>query len=204
MKAELRRKQILDVSTAMFSEHGYHQTHVEMIIKAARVGKGTFYRYFKNKEDLFSNVLQRFLNNWEAEVFIDPSAFTSDTIFEHFFTLTVRTFEFFKKNEDLCNIYLRVNTGLGDAFQPYMERFETRMMDYVSRYLEAGIQLGYVRPDVNPEMASSIIVGAFLRVEYFYFVLHKGDTPDIDQLATDFFAIVMSGVLKHGNQFDEK
>lgn len=195
MKAELRKKQILDVSTRMFSENGYHETHVEMIIKAAKVGKGTFYRYFKNKEDLFVSVLQQFLNKWEKDVFIDPSTFTPETIFDHFRSLTVRSFLFFKQHDDLCNIYLRISPGLSNVFQPFMEQFENQMIDYVIRYLEIGISLGYVKPDLNLEMASSIIVGAFLRVEYFYFVLRKEDEIDINKLSDDFFKTIMNGVL---------
>lgn len=197
MKAELRKKQILDVSTKIFSEHGYHETHVEAIIKVARVGKGTFYRYFKNKEDLFVSVLQRFLDRWEEEVFVDPSTFTSETLFEHFYALTVRSFQFFKTHDDLCNIYLRISPGLSSVFHSYMERFENQMMDYVRRYLKIGISLGYVKPELNLEMASSIIVGAFLRVEYFYFVLQKEEDVPVESLADDFFQTIMNGVLIH-------
>ena len=62
MKGELRKDQILDCSKKIFSEKGYYETYVEEIIKEARVGKGTFYRYFMNKEDLFISVLIKFLN----------------------------------------------------------------------------------------------------------------------------------------------
>ena len=198
MKAELRKKQILDISTTMFSEKGYHETHVELIIKTAKVGKGTFYRYFKNKEDLFVSVLQRFLDRWEKDVFIAPSTFTADTIFNQFHSITIRSFQFFKKNDDLCNIYFRISPGLSSVFQPYIERFENQMIDYVIQYLEAGSSLGYVRPDLNLEMASNIIVGAFLRVEYFYFVLRKNETYDIETLADDYFKAIMNGILIKG------
>lgn len=195
MKAELRKKQILDISTKMFSEKGYHETHVELIIKTAKVGKGTFYRYFKNKEDLFVSVLQHFLDKWEKEVFIAPSTFTADTIFNHFQSITIRSFHFFKKHDDLCYIYFRISPGLSSVFQPYIERFENQMIDYVIQYLKAGISLGYVQPDVNLEMASNIIVGAFLRVEYFYFVLNKNESVDIETLADDYFHTIMNGIL---------
>jgi hypothetical protein len=88
------------------------------------------------------------------------------------------------------------------VFQPYIERFENQMIDYVIQYLEAGISLGYVRPDLNLEMASNIIVGAFLRVEYFYFVLHKNETYDIETLANDYFNAIMNGILIKGADSD--
>jgi tRNA G46 methylase TrmB len=38
------------------------QYHVETILKEARIGKGTFYLYFKNKEELFISNPVKFLD----------------------------------------------------------------------------------------------------------------------------------------------
>ncbi len=48
-----RQKQLLDVASHAFAEHGYANTDVQLVADLAGVGKGTVYRYFKNKEALF-------------------------------------------------------------------------------------------------------------------------------------------------------
>ena len=68
MKGSLRRNQILECAKDIFSHKGYHKTHVEDILQEARIGKGTFYQYFKNKEDLFIALLVQFLDDWEKAV----------------------------------------------------------------------------------------------------------------------------------------
>lgn len=197
LKAELRREEILKTATLLFSQKGYYETHLETVIRTAQIGKGTFYRYFKNKEDLFVAVLQRFLNKWEEEVFIDPSTFTPESIFEHFRQLTLRSFMFFRNHDDLCNIYLRIGPGLSDNFEPYMHRFEKRLILYIEKYLEIGMALGYVKPGVNLEMTSNIIAGAFFRVAYYYFVSGKSkEETTIGALAEDFFNVLMNGILR--------
>lgn len=50
---ERRRAEILDAATAVFSEHGFAAADVQEIADKTRVGKGTVYRYFPSKEELF-------------------------------------------------------------------------------------------------------------------------------------------------------
>ncbi len=198
MKAELRKNQILDCSKKIFSEKGYYETYVEEVIKEARVGKGTFYRYFKNKEDLFISLLIKFLDEWEEMASIDPAEIEADNIAGMLKLLITKSFMFFQKNEELCNIYLRVGPGLNQIFEPYLVRFEEKMLNYIITYIKEGIKLGIVRPDIDIELAANIAAGAFLRVDYYYFVVKKNSgnaPPDIDKMADDFYKIIMKGIM---------
>lgn len=195
MKSEARRQQIIESSVRLFSEKGYYETHIEDVIKEARVGKGTFYRHFKNKEELFIALLLHFLSEWEKAAFIEPSSITTNDIHHQFRALIQRSFIFFRDNEALCNIYLRIGPGLSRIFEPYMRRFEERMLGYISAYLKEAVRIGYFRA-MDIELASNMIAGAFLRLDYYYFVLQKenGDTIDIDRLANGFFEFITHGL----------
>ena len=57
-RGEERRRQILAYSTARFAEKGYHPTSVADIVNGLGVGKGVFYWYFDNKEELFRSILR--------------------------------------------------------------------------------------------------------------------------------------------------
>lgn len=50
---EQAKLRILKAAKQVFSEKGYHDTHMEDISDALGVSKRTLYLYFKNKEDLF-------------------------------------------------------------------------------------------------------------------------------------------------------
>lgn len=50
---ERRRGEILDAATAVFAEHGFAAADVQEIADKTGVGKGTVYRYFPSKEELF-------------------------------------------------------------------------------------------------------------------------------------------------------
>ncbi len=51
-----KRRLILDAALRVFAERGFHGTSVPEVAEAARVGTGTLYRYFANKEALVNEV----------------------------------------------------------------------------------------------------------------------------------------------------
>ena len=51
-----KRRRILDAALRTFAERGYHGTTVPEVAAAARVGTGTLYRYFDDKEQLVNEV----------------------------------------------------------------------------------------------------------------------------------------------------
>lgn len=52
---------ILDVSLKLFSEHGYSQVKMQDIVEAlGGLTKGAVYHHFKNKEDIFDALLNRY------------------------------------------------------------------------------------------------------------------------------------------------
>ena len=196
MKGNLRKEQILKVSEKIFSRKGYYETFVEDIIKEAKVGKGTFYRHFKSKEDLYITLLKKILIDWEKNAFIDPAQLKSYNISDLFKEIIKRSIKFFAENEDLCNIYVRVSPGL-TQFETYINGFERQMLEYITIYLQEGVKLGFVRSDLNIELTSNIIAGAYLRVGYYYFVLNKsrGTEINIDDVSNDFLNFIMKGIL---------
>lgn len=54
-----RLTQLLDTAQGLFFQQGYEKTSVQNIIDAVAIAKGTFYHYFKSKEDLLEQLLDR-------------------------------------------------------------------------------------------------------------------------------------------------
>lgn len=52
---------ILDAALNIFLAKGYEGTSVRMILEEANVVTGSFYHFFKSKEDLFEQTVERFL-----------------------------------------------------------------------------------------------------------------------------------------------
>jgi AcrR family transcriptional regulator len=57
-QAAATRRQLLDAAGAVFEERGYKATTVGAITDRASTAHGTFYLYFRNKEDAFCQVIE--------------------------------------------------------------------------------------------------------------------------------------------------
>jgi AcrR family transcriptional regulator len=60
------KDQIIDSATKYFSRYGFHKTTMEEIARNIHKAKGVIYYYFKNKEELFNEVLRRELDTLKA------------------------------------------------------------------------------------------------------------------------------------------
>ncbi|MBN9422522.1 MAG: hypothetical protein BGO63_12485 [Candidatus Accumulibacter sp. 66-26] len=58
-RAELRKAQVLDAATGCFRIHGFHNTSMAQISKAAGMSVGHIYHYFENKEAIISSIVDR-------------------------------------------------------------------------------------------------------------------------------------------------
>jgi AcrR family transcriptional regulator len=58
-KTPLQAEKMLEAAAALFGTQRFHEVRMEDVAAAARVGKGTLYRYFSDKEDLYLALLER-------------------------------------------------------------------------------------------------------------------------------------------------
>jgi AcrR family transcriptional regulator len=69
-KTPQQADKILDAAARLFGTHRFHEVRMEDIAAAAGTGKGTLYRYFRDKEELYLALLTRladqFLHRVEA------------------------------------------------------------------------------------------------------------------------------------------
>lgn len=57
MKKELKEKELLAAAYKLFITRGIEKTSIDDIVKMAKIGKGTFYLYFKDKYDILNKII---------------------------------------------------------------------------------------------------------------------------------------------------
>jgi AcrR family transcriptional regulator len=62
-KHDVRLNEILDAAETLFVQKGYDATTVNDILDKVEIGKGTFYHYFKSKEDVMDGVIRRMVES---------------------------------------------------------------------------------------------------------------------------------------------
>ena len=81
-RVEAKESSILDAAEKIFAQVGFDGAKVSDIARAASVGEGTVYLYYKNKQDLLAGVVGRFWTQLTlgAEAAIQPNATTKEQL----------------------------------------------------------------------------------------------------------------------------
>ena len=72
---QVRMAEILDTAEEMFYAKGYHETQISDIVKKIGVAQGTFYYYFKSKEE----ILEALINRQVKQISFELEKLTADT-----------------------------------------------------------------------------------------------------------------------------
>ncbi|MDF2841403.1 MAG: TetR family transcriptional regulator [Clostridia bacterium] len=71
-----RKRDLMDMASMLFLSRGYEETSVNMIVEQLGVAKGTFYHYFKSKEEILEAVLESYLDQYAEGIkaFLEESS----------------------------------------------------------------------------------------------------------------------------------
>lgn len=178
-KTELRkdekRKLIFETAAKVFAEKGYHQTSVKDITDTAQISVGTFYLYFKNKEDLFEKLydeMEKIVNR--IKVFAlekhtkDPS--------ERFANVVAASIWTYQKYRELAKILLIEAVGLNPRFEEKYADIMLRSCDSMEATLKHLKDIGIVDvPDTK--VAAIAHEGAFNHAIIYW--LRTDDKEDL-------------------------
>ncbi|WP_027953584.1 MULTISPECIES: TetR/AcrR family transcriptional regulator [Halobacillus] len=155
-----KREDILDSALKLFAERGFDATTIPMIAGDARVGAGTIYRYFENKEvlvnTLFQHYVQAFKGMLEEEY---PQESSSREQFHHLFQRMVQ----FTNEHEHALYFIKTHNGAYFLNESSRKQFSC-LWKILRDFLDKGKERGEIRQ--LPSLALiAIIFGGFLELE---------------------------------------
>ncbi len=143
----------------MFGEKGFHAANIADIAKRTGLGHGTFYRYFKNKLDIFDAVIGTITSAIAAMVAAEGAS-ESNTLDEYRAQLDRigrRFLAIFEEHEALARLVFRegltVDAAVGRKVREALELFA----ELTRAYLENGKRKGFLRDDLDTEVTARAI-----------------------------------------------
>ncbi|WP_230158742.1 TetR/AcrR family transcriptional regulator [Peribacillus sp. Bi96] len=158
-----RKKLILEAATKSFSLFGYKATTMDQVAKIANVGKGTIYTFYKNKEELFKEIVQRLIEEmkYEAEQSLDDQLH----FFENLHRAVYRILEF-RQEHQLSLKLLQEEREIGTpAVQDMVNEMEEAIVSYIKEKLKIAIFKGYIQP-CDPEITAFLMLKMYLALIY--------------------------------------
>lgn len=97
-----KQKLIYNSAEKLFWIHWPKKVSIDMIVKDAGVGKGTFYTYYKNKEELYESIVNDIMKMWEH--FMSYLHESTPDIKERFIQHMIWSLWFFENNKIIRNL----------------------------------------------------------------------------------------------------
>jgi AcrR family transcriptional regulator len=179
------RQAIIDAARRVFAELGYGATTVRDIIRATELASGTFYNYFKSKEEVFQALQD------ETALRVRPRLRAERVRaknFEEFISGSFRTFFDFVKNDHMTFATMRRN--------PELQRVRIDTPEVVAGFdeLRADLEIAIgnsVMPDVDPDLLMASIVGVAFEIANH---MVARDDVSVDEAAKFATALFLGGV----------
>ncbi len=162
---EEKRKRILDAATTEFADYGFENTSIQQIAKKAEISVGSVYKYFENKEELFSMVVKEGLSSLE-ELLLTNSASDEDVIVKAEKVLK-ELLKFSKRHPQLIKLYCAVTTGNNTEFsQMLAQRVESISAKVYTEVIKSAQKSGDVRSDIDPQFFAFLLDNIFMMLQF--------------------------------------
>lgn len=170
-KGRATRRRLLESAERLFGQKGYHNTSVVDITQAAEVGHGTFYLYFKGKEEIFRELVRHL--NHELRKTIAAAVEGIDDRLE----MERKGFQtFFDFARDHRNLYRIIHEA--EAVDPELPRwhYETLAKGY-TRGLEEAMGAGKIR-ELDPEAVAYFLQGIAVMMGMRWILWEEREPPE--------------------------
>ena len=193
-KRKITEEALLQVATDVFAEKGYHNAQVTDIHQRAGIGRGTFYLYFKSKEEVFNRVLESHLRPIRAFLLLPPEMlanFAQRGVKSRHFEIAVQIVEIALDNRSAALLFLREALVAGPEFARKVDEFFRDGAEHLARVLEILIERELLEP-VEPLALSLILLGA--TKEMLMHELMRPTGRPAEELVGDMLGILLDGV----------
>ncbi len=191
---EITRQNILDAAVGIFREKGFQKTRVSDIVAAAGLAQGTFYLYFRSKEEIAREICKNFMDSFIVIFETDPDIFESRTTAElhaRIRRMVRAALAVFKKNAAAAEIVLREGVGQGGLFKELYENLIIRFIGLLRDRIDNGRSRQMLRVR-DPETVAVFIVGLVERSFFFFMVM--GKEVDVDSISQDMASFIINGL----------
>jgi len=149
---------IIDEAFKLFLNHSYEAVSISDISQAIGLTKGALYHHFKNKEELFKSVVDKYLFVPEAVVDIDTIGLS-----EYIEQCTTQAEKIIRTLFHFSMVFTPINyiSMFADAFRHYPGYAESKgafishEIEKTRKVLENAIKSGEIRADINPSLIAT-------------------------------------------------
>lgn len=170
MKKEATRTRLLETGEQIFLEKGYNHTGIQEVLKSAGVPKGSFYYYFKSKEEFGLSVIEASNAAYNAKLdgFFRDESRTPLARLRNYFESGIRTFE---GNDFRCGCLVgnmsQEMASQNETFRVHLNKILTNWRERFAQCLQEAQNAGEISADWDVRVLANFCIdgweGAIMR-----------------------------------------
>lgn len=153
------RDRIIDQAAILFAQRRYDQVTLDELIQILGIGKGTLYRYFTNKEELYGQILDlghmklmEILSSVRDRQDVDPV----EKLYEMSFSMA----HFIRLHLDIYTVMAIEEPKERQCASEKVQRYRTERINIISEVVFQGKNQGFFQQDMNVALFSQCLMGA--------------------------------------------
>jgi len=179
------RERIIKAAAKEFAEKGFYNTQISHIVESAGVARGTFYIYFKSKEEIFEEILKKVVEELRKRIKpVDISRDPVDQVKENI----KGVIDYALENKELAKIILF--RSCEPNYAKIIESFFEEVVNLISSSLQKGINLGILKPH-DTQVVARVILGGVKEV--IKSLIYK-EGVDSERVAEELLKFCLGGV----------
>lgn len=186
-----KQERILQAAIDEFAQYRFRDASINRIIKAAGIPRGSFYQYFKDKEDLYLLVLQK-ISAEKISVYANHPPPDPDATF---FEAALASLPAMLDWVECCPKYNQIGMLMlqdDDEFTRWIAGNLSASHSWFVERLEKDREKGFLREDANPALVAQTLAALIPILLREYYSHGKDETI---QKLKDIFELLGNGIL---------
>ncbi len=162
---EEKRERIFKVIKEEFAEYGFENTSVQQIASKSGISVGSVYKYFDNKEEMFTMVVEEGLSTLE-NFLLEVSDKDEDIVLKA--EMIIRELLLFsRKQPEFIKLYCSIAAGGSSKFLASLsQNIEAISAELYTKAIKEAQKTGDVRSDIDPEFFAFLLDNIFVMLQY--------------------------------------
>ena len=192
---EARRREILQVSRALFARQGFRGTTIDEIARLTEFAKPTIYQYFKSKEEIFYTILQEGYQDLNS--ILSKALQARATVAQQFRTVCVMFLIYYRKQMDFYLIQRQFASRLQQEQEDKLHASTRRLHMQLVSGVESLLSMGVRRGEFRSVDCNTLTMLFFETLNVYTTAFREGgELRTANELADEILAFFLYGIEK--------
>jgi AcrR family transcriptional regulator len=184
------KEKIIETSIELFDQKGFKETSIQDIVETIGVTKGTFYYYFKSKEELLKDICLNYIEDLvkqQEQILEDPKKSCTEKLYDIVYMLIKNI----KTQRRSGRIFFREMRHLNEAHLEEIKNKRRIFRENYQKLIEEGIAKGEFKQNLYPDLLTFGLLGI---TNWSYYWYDPDGAVSEEKLTEIYVDLILNGI----------